>query len=1185
MRLSRSLHLPSVLLLLSLIAAGCSDQAVNANNTPPTATIEQPSVGTEVLEGSEVTFSGTAQDQTTSEVDLGVTWSSSLDGELLVGAPDAEGVTTFATSSLSPGTHTITLAVRDGDGASGQATVDLVVTPDAAPTISIVEPTASGVYYADLPVTLQANANDAENLPADLRVSWAIEDGDTLESDLTPDSSGLSTSATDLATGTYVLIATATDMGGNTGTDTVTISVGPPNTSPTCAITGPANQSSFPIGDLVTFEGTVGDVDVPADWLTVSFESNVDGPLGDATPSTAGDVGLQTSSLTAAAHTITMSVTDEVGGTCSDFIFVTISTPPTVQIDAPVANTTVNDNETVAFAGVVADAEDAETNLTVEWTSSLDGALGSSTPDSSGIVGLPVTGLTAGTHVITLTATDSVGLTGTDTVTLDVNASPTAPVVSITPAAPLTTDDLSLVIDTPSADPDNGPNTISYTYEWSLNGNPAPAYSGLLTIPSSDTANLQTWSLAVVATDGLATSAAGTAAVSINNSVPSITSATVAPTVGLDSTLFTVTPAGWADADGDPAGYQYQWYAGGSAVTGATGASFTPTGEVAGTALYCEVTPFDGQSVGLPVNSNTAAINTPSGVSGVAITPPAGTEATTFTASYAATNDVDGQSVTVSWQWSVDGAPVNGATGTTLNGTSFDKGQTVTVTATPNDGLEDGTPVISTGILVDNTAPSITSVSISPTSGGESTTFTCTPAGWSDIDPADTTPAYTWQWTVAGANSVTTQSITGTSFDAGQAIACTATPTDGTTPGTPVTSAPVTVGNTAPSITSVAITPTTAYTDTLLTATLSGWFDADGDSPAYMYEWFSGTTPIGTDSPTLAGITEFDKNDSITVQVTPMDASSSGTPVVSSPVVILNTPPTAPGVTVTPSGATDADDLICTVTTPSSDDDPGDTPTYTYAWLQNGSPTGLTGSTLASTNTTAGETWTCEVTPNDLQANGSVGSDSEGPLGTGICEVDYTLSLDGVAVFSVTETAPALSVTPNRYLRLSANGVPAGSGSMFDSLTASDLTGTTVRYSSLFSSGGGWYRSCGCSGCGSTNISGGTVNVNSDWNHFSEYTTPIRWDDGLAVEVDIYWGSNGILGPALTAGLPPSSCHACCPWNCIGDFMSGKLNPDGTATIDTGVAGYTATLAAGSAPSIGTWHTLSFEVSPSGCSF
>ncbi len=163
-------------------------------------------------------------------------------------------------------------------------------------------------------MTLQATANDAEDLPADLRVSWAVEAGDTLESDLTPDSAGLSTSATDLAAGTYVLIATATDTGGNTGTDTVTITVGPPNTSPTCAITAPESQSSFPIGDLVTFEGTVGDVDVPADWLTVEFESNVDGPLGAATPSTAGDVGLATGALSAATHTIKMSVTDEVGG-------------------------------------------------------------------------------------------------------------------------------------------------------------------------------------------------------------------------------------------------------------------------------------------------------------------------------------------------------------------------------------------------------------------------------------------------------------------------------------------------------------------------------------------------------------------------------------------------------------------------------------------------------------------------------------------------------------------------------------------------------------------------------------------------------------------------------------------------------------------------------------------------------
>ncbi|NMC06437.1 MAG: hypothetical protein GYA24_14570, partial [Candidatus Lokiarchaeota archaeon] len=44
--------------------------------------------------------------------------------------------------------------------------------------------------------------------------------------------------------------------------------------------------------------------------------------------------------------------------------------------------------------------------------------------------------------------------------------------------------------------------------------------------------------------------------------------------------------------------------------------------------------------------------------------------------------------------------------------------------------------------------------------------------------------------------------------------------------------------NTPPSITGASISPGTAYETTTLAASASGWSDADGDAPQYMYRWF-----------------------------------------------------------------------------------------------------------------------------------------------------------------------------------------------------------------------------------------------------------------------------------------------------------------------------------------------------------
>ena len=75
-----------------------------------------------------------------------------------------------------------------------------------------------------------------------------------------------------------------------------------------------------------------------------------------------------------------------------------------------------------------------------------------------------------------------------------------------------------------------------------------------------------------------------------------------------------------------------------------------------------------------------------------------GTDAT-LTATATAT-DADGDAVTLTYVWRVNGAIRQTTPGAGLSDTfdlsvagNGDKGQTVTVTATPNDGTDDGAPV------------------------------------------------------------------------------------------------------------------------------------------------------------------------------------------------------------------------------------------------------------------------------------------------------------------------------------------------------------------------------------------------------------------------------------------------------------------------------------------------------------
>ncbi len=104
--------------------------------------------------------------------------------------------------------------------------------------------------------------------------------------------------------------------------------------------------------------------------------------------------------------------------------------------------------------------------------------------------------------------------------------------------------------------------------------------------------------------------------------------------------------------------------------------------------------------------------------------------------------------------------------------------------------------------------------------------------------------------------------------------------------------------------------------------------------------------------------------------VTPSDGTVTGSSG-EDQVTIQNSAPTAPVAAVTPESPDGTVDLVCTITTQSTDAD-GEPITYTYQWYKDGVlQSALTTNTVAAANTADGQVWKCVVTASDGAASGA----------------------------------------------------------------------------------------------------------------------------------------------------------------------------------------------------------------------
>jgi len=181
------------------------------------------------------------------------------------------------------------------------------------------------------------------------------------------------------------------------------------NTAPTVTIATPANGSSYASGTAVSFTGSASDTQDGSLTSALAWTSNLDGAIGFG--------GAFTRVLSPGTHTITASAVDSGGMTTVKQVSVTVAssnTAPSVTIASPANGASYAAGTAVSFTGSASDTQDGSLTAALAWSSNIDGAIGSG--------GAFTKVLTAGTHTIKATVTDSGGLTTVKQVSVTVNA-------------------------------------------------------------------------------------------------------------------------------------------------------------------------------------------------------------------------------------------------------------------------------------------------------------------------------------------------------------------------------------------------------------------------------------------------------------------------------------------------------------------------------------------------------------------------------------------------------------------------------------------------------------------------------------------------------------------------------------------------------------------------------------------
>jgi hypothetical protein len=953
----------------------------SVGNAPDVVLLE-PADGTVINAGDYLVFSAQISDDGTAPTDLQVRWTSDRDGVFNSSAADASGSLAFSTDDLSRGTHAIELTVTDSDGLSTSVPFSVRVNDLPSEPVVRISPAEPG-GGDDLVAEITTESTDLEGDEIAYSYAWRVDGIATSYRSATVPASATTKGQT------WSVEVTPDDGYGEgpAGSDSVTVV----NSAPVLASVTLSPDPAYEGDTLACTPGPASDVD--GDTIYYAYTWYVNGARVSSTSGALSDDNW--AHMDEVACVVAPADVEAMGAAVDSNAVIISNTPPTISGVGLLPSTPRAADTLVCASEGFADADGDAEATSYSWT--VDGVSAGSGPSLEGAF--------VGGLLVECTASADDGYDAGNTLVASVTVENTPPVVGSVDLAPDGPTEADTLVCTPTdVVDDDGTTALLYAYAWTVDGTDIGLDQDSLDGEWFD--KHQVIACAVAASDGTEWGAStGSDEVTAENSVPEILSFELSTDIpsNLEDIVVTVSTE---DLDGDSVWLHYTWLVNGIDVgvdsdTLSTD-EFQPNDEI-----QVVVTPDDGEGTGPSVSSDVMVVsNAAPVIDAISLSPSPAYESSTLLCAVVA-SDADGDEVTVSYAWEVNGAVI-AAAGSTLDGSSFSKGDTVRCHATPDDGSLTGDTAASAEISVEDSVPVFMALSLSATTAYEDDVIEC--AAEATDDDGDSV-SVTYAWYVSGVLSgVTGSTIDGADFSKGDTVSCRVTATAAGA-STVADTETATIENTAPVIDSVDLGPTLAFESSNLACSPEA-SDADGDSLSYTYAWIvNGRTASDTDA-SLGG-EGFNRDDEVYCQVSASDGTATSSTVASETITIQNTAPTNPTIAIFPSEPEyGVDDLVCQVTVDATDFD-GDEISYDFSWTRDGVAfTGTTTSlydndTVPASGTAEGEEYTCSVTATDGTDESSTRTASATVLAP-----SYTIGFDSEYSYTGTENPDIIHAIP-----------------------------------------------------------------------------------------------------------------------------------------------------------------------------